>query len=87
MEKNLFRKMAGWVVLIGICCAISACSKKTDQSHDSTSGSDKPVVYAVNYPLAYFAERIGGDSLRQYHDRNSSGSRTRRRLKNTRRRI
>ena len=61
MEKNLFRKMAGWVVLIGICCAISACSKKTDQSHDSTSGSDKPVVYAVNYPLAYFAERIGGD--------------------------
>jgi zinc transport system substrate-binding protein len=61
MKKKLFRKMVGWVVLIGLCCVISACSKKTDQLHDSTSGNDKPVVYTMNYPLAYFAERIGGD--------------------------
>lgn len=27
------------------------------------AGSEKPRVYVVNYPLAYFAERIGGDHV------------------------
>ena len=27
------------------------------------SAADKFTVYAVNYPLAYFAERIGGDKI------------------------
>ena len=29
----------------------------------AASADDKLTVYAVNYPLAYFAERIGGDSV------------------------
>jgi len=29
----------------------------------AASAEDKLTVYAVNYPLAYFAERIGGDSV------------------------
>ena len=61
MTRGIHRKSISLIILISICCVISACSKKTDQSQDSTSGSDKPVVYTVNYPLSYFAERIGGD--------------------------
>ena len=61
MTRNIHRKSFSLMILVGVCCAISACSKKTDQSQDSSSGSDKPVVYTVNYPLAYFAERIGGE--------------------------
>ena len=61
MAREIHRKSISLIVLIGVCCVISACSKKADQLQDSTSGSDKPVVYTVNYPLAYLAERIGGD--------------------------
>ena len=61
MAREIYQKSICLFVLVGVCCVISACSKKADQSHDSTSGSDKPVVYTVNYPLAYFAERIAGD--------------------------
>jgi zinc transport system substrate-binding protein len=32
-----------------------------DQSADAPESVDKLVIYTVNYPLAYFAERIGGD--------------------------
>jgi zinc transport system substrate-binding protein len=48
------------VLLIGMCCMIGSCSPEPDQSRSSSKG-DKPVVYTVNYPLAYFAQRIGGD--------------------------
>jgi len=64
MARNIHQKNFSLIVLIGVCCCtIGACSKKTDQSQGSTSRSDKPVVYTVNYPLAYFAERIGGDCI------------------------
>lgn len=29
----------------------------------TASAADKPVIAAVNYPLAYFAERLGGDAV------------------------
>lgn len=44
-------------ILIG--CMIFGCSKP-DEKIETTK---KPVVYAVNYPLAYFAERIAGDAV------------------------
>jgi zinc transport system substrate-binding protein len=61
MAREIHQKSICLFVLVGVCCVISACSKKADQSQGSTSGASKPVVYTVNYPLAYFAERIGGD--------------------------
>ena len=36
---------------------IAGCSEK----QTAESGSGKPVIYSVNYPLAYFAERLAGD--------------------------
>lgn len=64
MTWEMNRKILTMIIFIGMCCVICACSKKPDQSQGSTSGSEKPVVYTVNYPLAYFAERIGGDYLK-----------------------
>ncbi|MHC4552832.1 MAG: metal ABC transporter substrate-binding protein [Planctomycetota bacterium] len=39
---------------------LASCSKKTEPQR-STETAGKLVVYTVNYPLQYFAERIGGD--------------------------
>jgi zinc transport system substrate-binding protein len=61
MKKKWFRKSVAFLLLIGLCCAVSACSKKTDPSQGSSSGGGQPVVYTVNDPLAYFAERIGAE--------------------------
>jgi zinc transport system substrate-binding protein len=63
MARETQKKNISLMILIGVCCTISACSKKADPSQGSTSGNDKLVVYTVNYPLAYFAERIGGDKI------------------------
>lgn len=38
------------------CIAAALCA-------DLSFAADKPVVYASNYPLAYFAERIAGDAV------------------------
>ncbi len=55
-----------WLCVIALAFASLACSKPTDE----TESAPKPlspyaprplVVYTVNYPLQYFAERIGGD--------------------------
>ena len=42
------------------CCFLSSCG---DQSPSTVGGNQKPSVYTVNYPLAYFAERIAGDQV------------------------
>ena len=44
-------------ILIG--CMIFGCSKPDE----ITETAKTPVVYTVNYPLAYFAERIAGDAV------------------------
>lgn len=60
MKRRLFRINLFPILLIGACCMTGACSKK--EPFETRPHKDKnPVVYTVNYPLAYFAERIGGD--------------------------
>ena len=45
--------------------ALGCGAESDDTSHESVVGDDvKLVVVAVNYPLAYMAERIGGDLVR-----------------------
>lgn len=45
-----------------LCCLITACDRKTVSSSTKTSTELK--IFSVNYPLNYFAERIGGDFIR-----------------------
>lgn len=42
-----------------LAAVVTSCGEKSAPSESAVSG--KPLVHAVNYPLAYFAERIGGD--------------------------
>jgi len=43
---------------------LAACKPATDTPLASASAkSGKPQVYVANYPLKYFAERIGGDAI------------------------
>ena len=57
-------------MLRSVCLLISislllGCKPDSDGASDRTSsvGSRTPVVYVVNYPLQYFAERIGGEHI------------------------
>jgi zinc transport system substrate-binding protein len=51
-----------FVVLISasICCLFS-CREDPQGGEQAGEQADKPTIYVVNYPLKYFAERIGGD--------------------------
>jgi zinc transport system substrate-binding protein len=51
MKSTLFLCLATGLVL--------GCSEQQIQTLEKT----KPVIYTVNYPLAYFAERIGGGQV------------------------
>ena len=42
---------------------VAACTQNEQVSGDSKTLRYPPQVYTVNYPLAYFAERIAGDSV------------------------
>ena len=42
---------------------LTACGNRGGESTEATAPQGKPQVAAVNYPLAYFAERIGGDTI------------------------
>jgi len=45
--------------------AVTACSGgETRQAADTVADDGERVVYTVNYPLQYFAQRIGGDLVR-----------------------
>ncbi len=46
-----------WITLLATGFILTGCSKQAGQIEESGI----PVVYTVNYPLAYFAERIAGD--------------------------
>ena len=48
-----------WITLLATGLILTGCSKQAEQKVES----GMPVVYAVNYPLAYFAERIAGDKV------------------------
>ena len=43
--------------------SLSACTQSESPSAVDNAGESKPQAYTVNYPLAYFAERIAGDEL------------------------
>jgi zinc transport system substrate-binding protein len=43
-----------------IALSLISCSDK-GKADTSSSKSDKPVIFVVNYPLEYFAKRIGGN--------------------------
>ena len=49
-------------ILFSVVLFITACGGGTSEvAPVAEDATDKLVIYAVNYPLAYFAERIGGD--------------------------
>jgi len=55
--------------LVALTCAAAACggpARETEDggSADTAAESDAVVVFTTNYPLAYFAQRIGGDRVR-----------------------
>ncbi len=51
------------LVLLACVCAMAACSSDEQPVATEAEETRTTQVYAVNYPLAYFAERIGGDSV------------------------
>ena len=55
------RLQSALVVTIVVVLAACGGGPAADQPTESSETVDKLVIYTVNYPLAYFAERIGGD--------------------------
>ena len=54
-------------LLVGVSLLLSACGDGEPEVTEPASREAEPVqltVYTVNYPLQYFAERIGGDAVR-----------------------
>ena len=54
---NKFMKRIHCLLFAAVAVCVSACSKSEVQE----ASVPEPTVYTVNYPLAYFAERIAGD--------------------------
>jgi zinc transport system substrate-binding protein len=50
-------RTAGLILMSGLL--VASCSKR----EEPVGTTRTPVVYTVNYPLAYFAERIAGDTV------------------------
>jgi zinc transport system substrate-binding protein len=50
--------------ILVIACLSTACSKNNNSENSGqTEPANKPVAYATNYPLAYFATRISGQVI------------------------
>ncbi len=56
MTVNLLKMFAGVL-------AVAACTQSEPPTEAIEPGKGLPQVYTVNYPLAYFAERIAGESV------------------------
>lgn len=51
-------------IIIGCAVVATSCSKQPESANADGDGEARtPVIYTVNYPLQYFAERIGGDRI------------------------
>lgn len=49
---------------LSFCLLLQACASRSDTGSGSRPDpADRPVVCAANYPLAYFAKRIGGGTV------------------------
>ncbi|MFN3167854.1 MAG: metal ABC transporter substrate-binding protein [Phycisphaeraceae bacterium] len=49
-------------LLLAVLLVLVGCGESGDRDATDADGDGKPVVFATNYPLAYFAERIAGDT-------------------------
>ena len=50
-------------VLTLVIVACAGCASESEPKSESAVPSKKPTVFVVNYPLAYFAQRVGGESV------------------------
>ncbi|MCH8249588.1 MAG: zinc ABC transporter substrate-binding protein [Proteobacteria bacterium] len=50
--------------MLGCVLMVAACTQDKQASEESEAPRYPPRVYTVNYPLAYFAERIAGGSVK-----------------------
>ena len=56
----LMKTLPAWM----ICCVFLACSEEaTDPDASGRTDPGALIVHATSYPLAYFAERIGGSAV------------------------
>jgi len=46
-----------------LVCLLAACGEAPEEQLTEPLAAQDLVIYTVNYPLAYFAERIGGDDV------------------------
>jgi len=51
------------LAMLACVVLVAACTQDKQVSEDTEASPYPPRVYTVNYPLAYFAERIAGDSV------------------------
>ncbi len=66
IQRHLRTCAARGTVLFALAVAavLAGCGDEPSRTgNPSPSGSGKPRVYTVNYPLAYFVERIGGGAV------------------------
>ncbi len=52
------------LTMLACVLIVAACTQDEQASEDTEALRYPPRVYTVNYPLAYFAERIAGDSVK-----------------------
>jgi zinc transport system substrate-binding protein len=52
------------LTMLACVLIVAACTQDEPASKDTEAMLGPPQVYTVNYPLAYFAERIAGDSVK-----------------------
>jgi len=51
------------LTMLACVLPVAACTQDKQASEDTEALRNPPRVYTVNYPLAYFAERIAGESV------------------------
>lgn len=62
---SVFRSRRGLIFVAVWAVFATGCGSGTDRGADPPRGDrpGKPMVYVVNYPLQYFAQRIGGERI------------------------
>lgn len=56
---------AYWLAMLFLPAVLVSCSKpETSPEEQASTSAETPTVYVVNYPLEYFAQRIGGSQVR-----------------------
>jgi len=60
---NARTRLAGWVTILLCLTACQRAEEDPGAAPEPQAADARITVYAVNYPLAWMAERIGGDSV------------------------